>query len=78
MYLDLRKEMGLDDPILVRYARWMGLIPDLSGKFNGLLEGNFGFSQFFKKDVVDVVQEPMKTTIFINIFIVYPVVHSHS
>ena len=68
MYLDLRKEMGLDDPILVRYARWMGLIPDLSGKFNGLLEGNFGFSQFFKKDVVDVVQEPMKTTIFINIF----------
>lgn len=68
MYMDLRKEMGLDDPILVRYARWMGLIPDLNGKFNGLLEGNFGFSQFFKKDVIDVVVEPMKTTIFINIF----------
>lgn len=68
MYLDLRKQMGLDDPIFVRYARWMGLIPDMSGKFNGLLEGNFGFSQFFKKNVIEVVVEPMKTTIFINIF----------
>ena len=68
MYADLRKQMGLDDPIIVRYARWMGLIPDLNGKFNGLLEGNFGFSEFFKKDVIDVVVEPMKTTIFINIF----------
>ena len=68
MYADLRKQMGLDDPILIRYARWMGLIPDLNGKFNGLLEGNFGFSEFFKKPVVDVIKEPMKTTIFINIF----------
>ena len=68
MYADLRKQMGLDDPILIRYARWMGLIPDLDGKFNGLLEGNFGFSEFFKKPVVDVIKEPMKTTIFINIF----------
>ena len=68
MYADLRKQMGLDDPIIVRYARWMGLIPDLNGKFNGLLEGNFGFSEFFKKDVIDFVVEPMKTTIFINIF----------
>lgn len=68
MYADLRKQMGLDDPILIRYARWMGLIPDLNGKFNGLLEGNFGFSEFFKKPVVNVIKEPMKTTIFINIF----------
>ena len=68
MYTDLRRQMGLDDPIIIRYARWMGLIPDMSGKFNGLLEGNLGFSQQFKKSVAEVIAEPMKTTIFINIF----------
>jgi len=68
MNLNLRKEMGLDDPIIVRYARWMGLIPNMDGKFYGLLEGNFGFSQQFKKNVIEVVVAPMKTTIFINIF----------
>ena len=28
MYQQLRAEMGLDDPILVRYARWMGVVRD--------------------------------------------------
>ena len=68
MYQELRQQMGLDDPIVVRYARWMGLIPGLKGKFDGLLEGNFGYSQYFKKPVIDVVGPPMQTTIFINIF----------
>ena len=45
MYQNLRKQMGLDDHILIRYARWMGLIPNMEGKFYGLLEGNFGDSQ---------------------------------
>ena len=25
LYQQLRKEMGLDDPLIVRYLRWMGL-----------------------------------------------------
>ena len=29
MYANLRKQMGLDDHILIRYARWMGLIPNM-------------------------------------------------
>lgn len=68
MYKELREEMGLDDPIIVRYARWMGLSPTKQGKFDGLLEGNLGNSSFFKKPIVDVVKEPIKTTVFINIF----------
>ena len=68
MYKELREEMGLDDPIVVRYARWMGLTQTKKGKFDGLLEGNFGDSSFFKKPIVDVVKEPIKTTVFINIF----------
>ena len=34
----------------------------------GLLQGNFGYSQFYKKDVTEVIVDPMKNTIFINIF----------
>ena len=67
-YLALRESMGLDAPIVVRYARWMGLIPDVNGEFDGLLEGNFGYSQVYKKDVIEVIPDRMANTIFINIF----------
>ncbi len=67
-YAQLREEMGLDSPLIVRYARWMGFAPKVNGEFDGLLEGNFGYSQFFKKDVAEVIPDPMKNTIFINIF----------
>lgn len=69
MYQNLRKSMGLDDPLVVRYARWMGLWPDVSGEgFNGLLQGNFGYSNYFKQNVIEVIKAPMGNTIFINIF----------
>ena len=61
--------MGLDDPLVVRYLRWMGLWTETDGKtFNGLLQGNFGYSEFFKRDVIEVIPDPMSNTIFINIF----------
>ena len=42
-YNQLRAQMGLDDPLVVRYLRWMGLWTDTDGKtFNGILKGNFG------------------------------------
>ncbi|NLD34123.1 MAG: ABC transporter permease [Clostridiales bacterium] len=69
MYKQIRLEMGLDDPLLVRYARWMGLAPNHLGKYSGLLQGNFGYSNFFKKPVIEVIPEPMKYTIFMNIFV---------
>jgi len=69
MYRELREEMGLNDSLVVRYARWMGLAPQKqTGKFDGLLEGNLGKSNYFKKDVIEVVQGPIGNTIFINIF----------
>ncbi len=68
MYQQLRQQMGLDDSLLVRYLRWLGLWTDMDGTFNGMFQGNMGYSQFFKKDAVDVIIEPMGNTIFINIF----------
>ncbi len=68
LYQQLRKEMGLDDPLIVRYLRWIGLWKDTDGTFNGVFEGNFGYSNLYKRNVVDVIKTPMGNTIFINIF----------
>ncbi len=67
-YKRLRAQLGLDDPLIVRYLRWMGLWKDMDGRFNGLLEGNFGYSNLYKQNVVEVIKAPMSNTIFINIF----------
>lgn len=57
-YEEARKRLGLDEPKIVRYGKWMG----------GILKGDFGQSSVYKKPVIDVVQTPMKNTIFINMF----------
>lgn len=67
-YAQLREEMGLDDPLLTRFGRWIGIIPNKDGVFNGYLQGNFGYSNLYKKDVRAVIKNPMKFTVFINIF----------
>ena len=67
-YQALRKQMGLDDPLIIRYLRWMGFYPDMDGEFNGMLQGNFGYSQIYKTDVADVLPDRMLNTIYINIF----------
>lgn len=51
--------MGLDDPLIVRYARWMGLIPDMGGTLNGLLQGQFGDSTLYKRPVIEVIKAPI-------------------
>ena len=68
-YQQLRDEYGLDDPIPVRYARWMGLMKDKqTDSLHGMLQGYFGYSSLYKKDVAVVIPERMENTIFINIF----------
>ncbi len=67
-YQALRTEMGLDDPLIVRYLRWFGFWPDVDGELNGMLQGNFGYSQIYKTDVANVLPSRMRNTIYINIF----------
>lgn len=40
----LARRLGLDEPLLTQYARWMGLMPNREGKFSGVLQGDFGNS----------------------------------
>ncbi|MBR2986696.1 MAG: ABC transporter permease [Clostridia bacterium] len=69
-----QKQYGLDGNIFQRYLRWLGVYrytPTKEGEkgyFNGLLQGNLGESRLFNKPVSEVLVEPMKNTIFLNIF----------
>ncbi len=66
-YEELRKEMGLDENIIVRYFGWIGVAP-INGKYQGLLQGDFGYSYIHDRPAQEVLVEPMKNTIFINLF----------
>ncbi|WP_352420799.1 ABC transporter permease [Proteiniborus sp.] len=57
-YQQARERLGLDDPTIVRYGKWI----------SGVLQGNLGMSSKFKQPVVEVVKTPLKVTVFINIF----------
>ncbi len=63
-----QKEYGLDGNKFERYLRWLGVYPYADGSFNGLLQGNLGNSTKFGTPVSEVLVEPLKNTIFINIF----------
>ena len=56
-YQEAREKLGLDDPIPVRYVKWMG----------NLLRGDLGYSSFYKTDVKNVLGQPLMNTIIINI-----------
>lgn len=66
-YQELRKELGTDQNVFIRYLGWVGVVP-INGTYQGILQGDFGYSYEYSRDVVDVLKEPMRNTIFINIF----------
>lgn len=61
-------KLGTNGTKFERYLRWIGVYPYADGTFNGMLQGNFGDSSEFGRPVVEIIKEPMKNTIFINIF----------
>lgn len=56
-YEQARAKLGLDDPIPIRYVKWMG----------NLIRGDLGYSTLYKKDVADVIGTPLGNTILINL-----------
>ena len=53
----LREQLGLDKPITVQYAKWMGLI----------LRGNFGMAMEWGRPVADVIGDRLTLTMIISI-----------
>lgn len=62
-----QKKYGLDGNKLERYGRWLGIYPYSDGTFNGLFQGNLGQSTKYGAPVSEILVEPMKNTIQINI-----------
>lgn len=68
LYQAQREKMGLNDPLMIRYLRWLGLYKNVAGyKFDGLLQGNLGTSSINNRPVIDTVKAPMKNTIILNL-----------
>ena len=68
LYLQYQRRYGTDtDNIVIRYLRWVGLYPKYDGSYDGLLQGNFGYSYEARDEVLNVVKAPMLNTILINV-----------
>ena len=61
----LRKEFALDRPFFERYLIWVGVWPGPHG-FDGLIQGNWGWSFEFDKPVSDVVGPTLPLTVLLN------------
>ncbi|MCL2278733.1 MAG: ABC transporter permease [Oscillospiraceae bacterium] len=53
----MRERLGLDQPIVVQYFRWL---------YNYFVLGDFGHSSLFNRPVNDVIGEPLRNTIILN------------
>ena len=68
LYLQYQRRYGTDtDNIVIRYLRWVGVYPKYDGSYDGLLQGNFGYSYEARDEVLNVVKAPMLNTILINV-----------
>lgn len=68
VYQKWAERYGTNGTKLERYGRWIGIYPYADGHFGGILQGNFGDSSQYGIPVKDLIIEPMKNTILINIF----------
>jgi len=55
----LREQWGLNDPIHVQYARWIG----------NVVKGDFGYSYFQRRPVVDIITEALPNTLQLSIVV---------
>lgn len=68
VYQKWAERYGTNGTKLERYGRWIGIYPYADGHFGGILQGDFGDSSQYGIPVKDLIVEPMKNTILINIF----------
>ena len=59
---EYEKQHGLNRPFMVRYASWLGVIPDHKGELSGILQGNLGYSTLWKTDVQNFIWDRIANT----------------
>jgi peptide/nickel transport system permease protein len=64
---DLRHALGLDAPIYTQYGRWLGILPQETGEFSGMLQGNLGYSLWDNEPVIDIFKSRLPVSIELGI-----------
>jgi oligopeptide transport system permease protein len=62
----LRERFNLDDPFLVQYGKYMGVVPDGEEGLSGVLQGDFG-EDFRGREVWDIMQQRFPVTIRLTV-----------
>ncbi|NUM81846.1 ABC transporter permease [bacterium] len=58
----MRENLGLNDPLMVQYGKWLGIIPP----FEGVWQGEFGISFSKHRPVFDIVLESTGNTLLLT------------
>ncbi len=58
---ELREELGLDDPLVTRYGRWLG----------DVLQGDLGRSERLNQDVADTLKEKLPVTLQLGFLAIF-------
>ena len=66
-YREIRAELGLDQSVFRQYLVWLGVAP-LNGRYQGILQGDFGYSYTEDKPAKEILREPLKNTVLLNSF----------
>jgi peptide/nickel transport system permease protein len=59
----IEKMLGLDVPVFVQFGRWLGVIRQAAGAFNGLCQGNLGESLWGQGDVIKLIAKRWPVTL---------------
>ncbi len=60
---EVEKILGLDQPLLVQYGRWIGVVPNADGRFSGVFQGDLGGSWWHSGTVVKLVLDRWPVTL---------------
>ncbi|MFC1900354.1 ABC transporter permease [Chloroflexota bacterium] len=63
----LLETLGMDVPMHIQYGRWVGILPQKSGEFAGVLEGNLGDSLWKHEPVTSIIFQRLPVTFELGI-----------
>jgi peptide/nickel transport system permease protein len=64
---NLEEALGLNEPIHIQYLRWLGVAPQKTGEFKGILEGDLGKSLWQNRNVKDLIVERLPVSVELGI-----------
>ncbi|MFC1958359.1 ABC transporter permease [Chloroflexota bacterium] len=63
----LKELLGLNVPVHLQYARWVGIWPQASGEISGIIEGNFGRSLWSSEPVRQMISQRLPISLELGI-----------